>query len=73
MLCPSLAKIQRNQVDFDPRNSEHLKAFEMLCVGDEDGTIRQHPTLRFNVHEGYHDVRSMMLDIVAREFIRIYR
>lgn len=72
MLCTTLAKVQRSHVRFDPHNREHLDAYEMLCIGDSNGVIRQHPTLRFYLEDGYSDVRSMMSDVVGREYLRIF-
>lgn len=65
-LCPTLRKVFRNYVDFDPRDPEHLEAFRMLCLED---TARQHPTLRFNLTEQYTDVRSMMMVEVGRAHV----
>ena len=71
-LCPSLRPIQKNFVTFDPTNREHLKAFEMLCLGEHrDSTVpvKQHPTLRFELEDNFLDVRSMMFHKVGRQHI----
>lgn len=52
-------------VDFDVKNPEHIKAYISLTQYG-----RQHPTLRFNVIDGYQDVHSMMNAIVGAEFIK---
>lgn len=68
-LCPSLRHVESNPVVFDPTNPEHLKAFEMLCLG-EAGNIRQHPTLRFDLEENFPDVRSLMFHKVGRYHVK---
>lgn len=65
MLCPTLRKIEKNFVHFDPYNEEHMEAFEYMCLG-KNGTFRQHPTLRFHLEDGFVDIRSMMLYKVGR-------
>jgi hypothetical protein len=63
--CPSLAIIDRQHIDFDPTNQEHLEAFRMLCLGINNDHFRQHPTLRFNVAQPFTDVRTMMFHRVG--------
>jgi len=72
MLCPILRKIKKQLVQFDPENREHIKAFEYMCLG-ENGVFRQHPVLRFELEEGFVDVRSMMLYKVGRAWIQLQR
>lgn len=63
LICQTLRKCQREYVLFDPLNKEHLKAFEMLCIGEKTPSgfrVRQHPVLRFELEEGFQDVRSVM-------------
>lgn len=54
-------------VDFDVKNPEHIKAY--ICLTKYG---RQHPTLRFNLSDGYLDVHSMMNAAVGAEFIKQY-
>lgn len=70
-LCNTLSKIQRQYVDFDPHNAEHLRAFRMLVLGDNGptGTIRQHPTLRFNLVHPYDNVRTLMTHRVSEAYL----
>lgn len=56
------------RAEFDPTNSDHLEAFEMLVHGG-----KQHPTLRFILEVPYLDVRSMMYDKVARLFLERHK
>jgi hypothetical protein len=68
-LCPTLRDAQPAHVKFDPTNSMHLEAFNSLCLGTFDGcthSIKQHPTLRFQLQEHFVDVRSMMFHTVGR-------
>ena len=67
VLCPTLRKIQIAQVRFEPTNLEHLKAFQMLCLDEQDSTstCKQHKTLRFQLDGAFTDVRSMMLHRVG--------
>lgn len=53
---------------FDPANSLHLEAFEMLAYKG-----RQHPTLRFHLEYPYLDVRAMMHDKVGRAYLELRR
>lgn len=74
-LCPSLRPIQKSLVVFDPTNKEHLKAFEMLCLGESrnaDSTVKQHPTLRFELEDKFLDVRSMMYNKVGQYYLENY-
>lgn len=71
-LCPSLRPVQKNHVSFDPTNSEHLKAFEMLCLG-ERGVIKQHPVLRFDLEDNFPDVRSLMFHKVGRHYLNSHQ
>lgn len=70
-MCNTLGKVHRRHVDFDPTNADHLKAFKMLVLG-EDGptsTIKQHPTLRFNLDNPFDNVRTMMTHKVAEAYL----
>lgn len=69
--CRTLAVVDRQYVDFDPTNKDHIEAFSMLCLGVDNDNFRQHPTLRFNIHHPYTDVRKMMFHMVARDYIRL--
>lgn len=73
-MCNTLAKVNRQTVDFDPLNLEHLRAYKMLTIGVEqsDGsyTVRQHPTLRFNVVQPFTNVRTMMTHMVSTAWIQ---
>jgi len=71
MLCPTLSKVQRATVDFDPANPEHQVAYRMLVLGENGPTspLRQHPTLRFNVDRPYDSVRDMMINKISEYFI----
>jgi hypothetical protein len=53
------------QVDFNVNDPEHIKAY--ICLTQHG---RQHPTLRFNLTNGFQDVHSMMNAIVGAEFIK---
>ncbi|TFH08556.1 MAG: hypothetical protein E4H14_06175 [Candidatus Thorarchaeota archaeon] len=67
-MCSSLRKVQANYVKFNPLNPEHLEAFQMLCLGvkaPQGVHIRQHPTLRFDLDEGFMDVRKMMFHVIG--------
>lgn len=52
-------------VDFDVKNPDHIQAYISLTKYG-----RQHPTLRFNLIDGYQDVHSMMNAVVGAEFIK---
>ena len=72
MLCSTLRQVQRQYVEFDVNNAEHLKAFRMLCLGDDRPTgphLRQHPTLRFELDDGFLDVRSMMFHKIGSAWL----
>jgi hypothetical protein len=56
-------------VDFDPRNPEHLEAFEMLCLGIK-GKLQMHPTLRFYLNPPFQNLRTQMLHMVAECYIQ---
>ena len=72
-----LRTVQQKRVDFDPTNADHLEAFSMLCIGEADKRgsygVKQHPTLRFNVEEGFEDVRSMMLHKVGKQYLKVMK
>ena len=65
-----LRNVERNRVEFDPTNFDHLDAFQLLCIGDGEPrdkfVVRQHPNLRFVLEEGFEDVRTMMLHKVGK-------
>lgn len=72
LLCPTLRPVQRKFVTFDVHNLEHLKAFEMLCIGVDTPAgfqMRQHPTLRFELEDGFLDVRSMMFSKIGKAWL----
>lgn len=75
MLCPTLNKTRKLYVDFDPHNLEHLKAYQMLSLGnkDEKGNIhvQQHSTLRFHLEAPFVDVPSMMNYVVGHEYLKL--
>ena len=73
-LCNTLSKVLRTHVDFDPKNPDHLQAFRMLCLGESGptSTIRQHPSLRFNLDNPYDNVRTMMTHKVAEAYLAEY-
>lgn len=52
-------------VDFDAKDPEHIKAY--ICLTQYG---RQHPTLRFNLKDGYLDVHSMMNAAVGAEYVK---
>ena len=66
-LCKTLASTQHKYVKFDVNDPEHIKAFQMVCIG-ENGVIRQHPELRFILEEDFSDVRSMMFHRVGNAY-----
>lgn len=70
-LCPTLSKVQRDTVDFDPTNKEHLRAYKMLVLGENgpDSPLCQHPTLRFNVERPFNNVRDMMVSKISEQFM----
>lgn len=69
LLCSTLRKVQLSYVKFDVLDPEHLKAFEMLCLGEPTPVggirIKQHPTLRFELEDNFPDVRTMMFHKVG--------
>lgn len=69
-----LRNSQQMYVNFDPANIEHLEAFKLLCIGNgeprEQFVVRQHPTLRFILNEGFEDVRTMMLHKVGNQYLQ---
>lgn len=67
-ICKSLSPIQRKRVKFNVNDPEHIKAFQMLCLG-ENNTIRQHPELRFILEENFTDVRSMLFHHVGHAYV----
>ncbi len=74
-ICPSLAPIVRESVNFDVTNPEHLKAYKMLCIGEiKNGVslIRQHPTLRFNLEHPFTNVRTMMQHKVGEHYVNTF-
>lgn len=74
MTSHTLRSVERNRVEFDPTDSEHLEAFKLLCIGNgeprEKFVVRQHPNLRFVLEEGYEDVRTMMLHKVGKHYLQ---
>lgn len=62
LICPTLRKVQRAYVRFDPLNVEHLNAFKSLCLSK---TAKQHETLRFELEDNFTDVRTMMFHKVG--------
>lgn len=56
---------QFTRVKFDPRNKEHLQAYNRLVNG-----LPQHPTLRFHLEDPFLDVVHMMERKIATEFLR---
>lgn len=74
MTSHTLRSVERNRVEFDPTNTEHLEAFKLLCIGNgeprEKFVVRQHPNLRFVLEEGYEDVRTMMLHKVGKQYLQ---
>jgi hypothetical protein len=75
MICPTLNKVRKQVVDFDPQNLDHLKAFQMLSLGnkDERGNIhvKQHPTLRFHLESPFVSVPDMMNNIIGHEYLKL--
>jgi hypothetical protein len=72
MICRTLRRVQRNYVDFDVNNPEHLEAFRLLCLGNDDGLgihTKQHPSIRFNLEENFQDVRTMMFHKVGQAYL----
>lgn len=69
-----LRSVERNRVEFDPTNFDHLDAFQLLCIGNgeprEQFIVRQHPNLRFVLEEGFEDVRTMMLYKVGQHYLQ---
>jgi hypothetical protein len=65
----ALAAVQKTQVPFDVNNPEHLRAFHMLCIGDDP--IKQHPTLRFQLDQPFLDVPSMMKHRVGQAYLTL--
>ena len=70
MMCPTLRKVEKQVVSFNPHDPMHIKAFETMCLG-KDGVLSQHPYLRFELEEGFVDVRSMMLYKVGQAWVRL--
>lgn len=66
MICASLRPLQQQPVKFDPTNVEHLEAVRMLCTAP---TLRQHPTLRFELEQPFTDVRSMLFHKVIEKHL----
>lgn len=75
ILCPTLNKAVKHYVAFDVNNPEHLKAFQLLCIGTikDNGSVllAQHPTLRFDLETPFEDVRSMMFSKVGQSYMRM--
>ena len=72
LLCPTLRKVQLAYVSFDPTNTQHMEAFKLLCLGEKrpnGNLIRQHETLRFDLEDGFTDVRSMMFHKVGEHHL----
>lgn len=69
LLCTTLRSVQLAYVKFDPTNAAHLEAFQTLCLGQRTPTgfhIKQHPVLRFELEDGFPDIRSMMFHKVGQ-------
>lgn len=63
MMCSTLSVAQKNMVDFDPHNAQHLEAYRSLCIGETKATyihISQHPTLRFRLEAPFETVPAML-------------
>lgn len=56
----------QNRVDFDPKNSEHVKAFELIVFQN-----KQHETIRFKCDPPFVDLRTMLLHKVGQEFLSL--
>lgn len=66
---------QRNvPVYFDANNHEHIKAFEMQCLGEVGingkNLRRTHPTLRFVLESPFLDMQTMMLHKIGRAYVQ---
>lgn len=68
-ICPTLAAAQKQYVDFDATNVEHIEAFRTLCLNPAHS--KQHPVLRFNIESPYEDIRSMMFQRVAEQYVKV--
>jgi len=75
MLCPTLNKVRKQVVDFNPHDQEHLKAFAMLSLGnkDERGNIhvKQHSTLRFHLETPFVSIPDMMNNVIGHEYLKL--
>jgi hypothetical protein len=60
-----LLKQAKPLVKFDPKNKEHIEAFRSVYFNG-----KQHPTLRFELEEGYASVVSMASDKLLRRFLK---
>lgn len=75
-LCATLQKVQRQYVDFDPKNTEHLEAFRILCLGEVYNAVgvfthRQHKHLRFNLEQPFQSVPEMMFHKVGETYLQM--
>jgi len=74
LLCKTLRQAQMGYVQFDPTDRNHLVAFQTLCLGIDEGngvTNRQHSTLRFELEEGFADIRTMMFHKVGQQYLNL--
>lgn len=71
-----MSRIQIEDVIFDPKDPEHLKAFEMQCLGvkQPNGVVKhiQHPSLRFKLEKPFTSVNTMMFDKVSRSWLNLF-
>lgn len=68
-ICATLAAAQKQYVDFDATNPEHIEAFKLLCL--DPSHSKQHAVLRFNIEMPFEDVRSMMFQRVSEQFMKL--
>lgn len=70
-----MAKIQIEDVRFDPKNIEHLKAFEMRCLGvkQPNGTLKymDHPSLRFKLEKPFTSINNMLFYKVSQAWLNL--
>jgi hypothetical protein len=73
-ICNTLAGVVRQHITFDPTNAQHLEAFRTLVIGEAgpQSSLRQHPTLRFNLEHPFDNVRSLMVHKVAEHHLKTH-
>lgn len=70
-----MSKVQIEETFFDAKNLEHLKAFQMRCLGiiQPNGSIKHmdHSSLRFKLEKPHTSINNMMFYKVSQAWLEL--